>query len=150
MGAWRSAIAAALMLPGMAGAADAQTMRVPDEVRACACKEQLVSTLNGEVMSQSSAYEAKRQAFEALDKQVQTARPLVNVRNQAEIDDFKQLLTRRDEAADALADAANQGYADTVQRYNEAVSDYNASCAGKAFDPEMMAELKRTLSCAKP
>jgi hypothetical protein len=150
MGAWRSAIAAALMLSGVGRAADAQTVRGSDEVRACACKEQLVSTLNSEVMAQSSAYEAKRQAFEALDKQVQTARPLVNVRNQAEIDSFKQLLTRRDQAADALANAADQSYADTVQRYNEAVSDYNASCAGKAFDPEQMAELKRTLSCAKP
>jgi hypothetical protein len=150
MGAWRSAIAAALMLPGMAGAVAAQTVRASDEVRACACKEQLVSTLNSEVMSQSSAYEAKRQAFEALDKQVQTARPLINVRNQAEIESFKQLLTRRDAAADALAAAANQSYADTVQRYNEAVSDYNASCSNKAFDPEKMAELKRTLSCAKP
>jgi hypothetical protein len=150
MGAWRSVIAAALVLPGMAGAAAAQTMRVPDEVRACACKEQRVSSLNSEVMSQSSAYEAKRQAFEALDKQVETARPLVNVRNQADIENFKQLLTRRDAAADALADAANQSYADSVQRYNDAVADYNNSCAGKAFDPQMMAELKRTLTCAKP
>jgi hypothetical protein len=150
MGAWRNAIGASLMLSGMAGAAGAQAMRGFDEVKACACKEQLVSSLNGEVMSQSSAYEAKRQAFEALDKQVQTARPLVNVRNQTEIDSFKQLLARRDQAADALADAANQSYADTVQRYNDAVSDYNVSCSGKAFDPEVMAELKRTLACAKP
>jgi phage-related tail protein len=150
MGAWRKAISAALMLSGVVGVADAQTMRASDEVRACACKDQLVSTLNGDVLSQSRAYEAKRQAFEALDKQVQTSRPQVNVRNQAEIDSFKQLLARRDAAADALADAANQSYADTVQRYNEAVSDYNASCADKAFDPEQMAELKRTLSCAKP
>jgi hypothetical protein len=150
MGAWRSVIAAALLLSGAAGGADAQMGRASDEVKACACKEQLVSSLNTEVMSQSSAYEAKRQAFEALDKQVQTARSLVNVRNPAEIDNFKQLLTRRDAAADALADAANRSYAAAVQRYNEAVSDYNASCANKAFDPELMAELKRTLSCAKP
>jgi hypothetical protein len=147
MGAWRSVIAGALLLPCMAGPADAEAVRVSDEVRACACKDQLVSSLNGEVLAQSRAYEAKRQAFEALDKQVQTARPLVNVKNQADIESFKQLLSRRDEAANTLAEAANQSYAESVRRYNEAVSDYNASCADKAFDPEQMAELKRTLSC---
>jgi hypothetical protein len=146
MGAWRSVIAGALLLRCMAGPADAQA-RVSDEVKACACKYQLVSSLNGEVLAQSRAYEAKRQAFEALDKQVQTARPLVNVKNQADIESFKQLLSRRDEAANTLAEAANQSYAESVRRYNEAVSDYNASCAAKAFDPEQMDELKRTLSC---
>ena len=144
-------IAAALMLTGPIGAADAQkAMRDPEAIKTCLCKEQQVSDLNNELLSQSSAYEAKRQALEDLDKQVQTARPLVNVKNQAEIDSFKQLLARRDEAADALAAAANQSYAEAVKRYNDAVSDYNASCSSKAFDPDQVAEIKRSLSCAKP
>jgi hypothetical protein len=150
MGAWRATIAAALALPGLIGVAEAQTVRDPDEVRACLCKEQSVASLNGEVQAQSRAYEEKRQTFEALDKQAQASRSQVNVKNQGEIDAFKQLLERRDAAADALAGPANQSYADVVQRYNEAVSDYNGSCAGKAFDPKQLDEMKRTLSCARP
>jgi uncharacterized protein YukE len=122
----------------------------PDEVRACLCREQAVTTLNGEVQAQSRAYEEKRQSFETLDKQVQTSRPQVNVNNQADVDAFKRLLERRDEAADVLAGPATRSYAEAVQHYNQAVSDYNSTCAGRAFDPDQLAAQKRNLSCPKP
>jgi hypothetical protein len=150
MGGWRVAMAATLALAGPAGAAEAQVVRAPDEIRACLCKEQTVATLNGEVQAQSHAYEEKRQAFEALDKQVQTSRPRVNVNNPADVEAFKRLLERRDDAADVLAGAATQSYAAAVQRYNAAVAEYNGACAGKAFDQDQLAEQKRTLSCPKP
>jgi hypothetical protein len=147
MGARRIAMAAALALLGVIGPADAQTP-LSAELKACLCQEQSVSALNSEVQAQSRIYEEKRQGLEALDQQVQTSRGKVNVRNQAEIDAFKQLLQRRDEAADALAGPVTARYAEVVRRYNEAVADYNSVCAGKV--PEADAETKRTLSCAKP
>jgi phage-related tail protein len=148
--AWPIVVAAALALPCGAAPAAAQVVTSPDEIHACLCREQAVSTLNAEVQSQSRAYEEKRQSFEALDKQVQTSRPQVNVNNQADVDAFKRLLERRDEAADALAGPATRSYADAVQRYNQAVSEYNSSCAGRAFDPDQLAVQKRNLSCPKP
>lgn len=150
IGGWRAAIAAALALPGVTAPGAAQIVRALDEVRACLCKEESVSALNGEVQAQSRAYEEKRQTFEALDKQVQSTRPQVNVKSQADIDAFKQLLERRDEAADTLAGPATRSYTDAVRRYNEAVTDYNSACAGKSFDPDQLAQEKRTLACAKP
>jgi hypothetical protein len=149
IGGWRIVVAAALALPQLSAAAGAQVVRAPDEIRACLCKEQSVAELNGEVQSQSRAYEEKRQGFEALDKQVQTSRPQVNVNNQGDVDAFKRLLERRDEAADVLAGAATRSYAEAVQRYNQAVTDYNSNCAGKAFDPDQLATQKRSLSCPK-
>ena len=150
IGRLRIVVAAALVLPGWTATAQAQVVTSPDEIHACLCKEQSVATLNGEVQSQSRAYEEKRQGFEALDKQVQTSRPQVNVNSQADVDAFKRLLERRDEAADVLAGAATRSYADAVQHYNQAVSDYNANCAGRAFDPDQLATQKRNLSCPKP
>jgi hypothetical protein len=150
MRGWRSALIAALVLPVTAGAPAAQTARSGDEARACLCQEQLLSSLNNDVQAQSKAYEEKRQVFEALDKQVQTQRPQVNVKSQADIDAFKQLLERRDAAADALNGQATSSYADVVKRYNEAVAQYNNNCAGKAFDPDRLGQERRDLACPKP
>ena len=143
--------AAALISSAMIGAVAAQeVVRSPDAIHACLCQEQSVSTLNGEVQAQAKAYDDKRQTFQALDKEVQTGRAKVNVNNAADVDAFKRLLEQRDQAADALAGAATQSYADVVQRYNQAVASYNSSCAGKAFDPDEMAKVKQNLSCPKP
>ena len=150
-GGWRLAAVAAMILPGVAGRAGAQELvRSPEQIRDCLCRERSVAALNGDVQNQSHVYEDKRQAFQQLDKQVQAARPRVNVNNQADVDAFKRLLERRDAAADALAGDVTRSYADAVSRYNQAVVSYNGSCAGKAYDPDQLAELRRSLSCPKP
>jgi hypothetical protein len=149
-GGWRVGLAAALALLVAAGAAQAQVVRAPDEIRSCLCKERTVAALNGEVQAQSRAYETQRQDVDALDQSVETGRPQVNVNNPADVDAFKSLLERRDTAADALAGPVTKSYAEAVQRYNQAVADYNAACAGKAFDPDQLAAAKQTLSCPKP
>ena len=150
MRGWGFAFVGALALSSVADTAAAQAVRGGDEARACLCQEQLVSSLNADVQAQSRAYEEKRQAFEALDKQVQTARPQVNVKNQAEIDAFKQLLERRDAAADALNGQATSSYAEAVRRYNAAVTDYNNNCAGKPFDQDQLGQERHNLVCPKP
>ena len=149
--AGRAALAAALALYGTTGAARAQdVVRSPEQIRNCLCQERSVATLNNEVQAQSRAYEDRRQSFQALDRQVQSGRARVNVNSQAEIDAFKRLLERRDQAADVLAGEATRSYADAVTRYNQAVGTYNGACAGKSYDPDQLAELRRTLSCPKP
>ncbi len=148
-GAWP--VALVMALSATVGAAKAQdVVRSPDQIRRCLCQERTVAALNSEVQAQSRAYEDKRQNFLALDRQVQSSRPRVDVTSQDEIDAFKRLLERRDQAADALAGEATHSYADAVARYNQAVGAYNSACAGKAYDPDQLAELRRTLSCPKP
>jgi hypothetical protein len=149
IGRWRGVTVVALAVVGMSEPAAGQIVRQPDDVRACLCKEQAVATLNDQLQGESRAYEDKRRAFEALDKQVQTSRPQVNVSKPADVDAFKHLLEQRDDAADTLAGPATKSYADAVERYNQAVSDYNGTCAGKSFDADEMTQLKRTLSCSK-
>jgi hypothetical protein len=148
-GGWLG-LAAALTLTAAVGTAEAQVVRSPDEIRSCLCQEQSVAALNGEVQAQSHAYETQRQSFEALDKAVQSGRPQVNVNNPADVDAFKRLLEKRDAAADALAGPTTKNYADAVQRYNQAVADYNGACAGKSFDPDALAAVKKGLACPKP
>lgn len=147
-GGWQVGLAAALVVA--AGIAQAQVVRAPDEIRACLCKERAVAALNGEVQAQSRAYDTQRQDVDTLDRSVETGRPQVNVNDPADVDAFKSLLERRDAAADALAGPVTRSYAEAVQRYNQAVADYNAACAGKAFDPDQLTAAKQALSCPKP
>ncbi|HEX9489103.1 MAG TPA: hypothetical protein VF930_02390 [Stellaceae bacterium] len=149
-GRWQFGVTLWLTLSGAnAGAAAQELVRAPEQIRGCLCQERSVGALNAEVQTQSRAYEEKRQAFQALDKQVQTTRPSVNVADQADVDAFKRLLEQRDHAADVLASDATKSYSDAVARYNQAVAAYNGNCAGKAYDPDQLAELRRTLSCPK-
>ena len=149
-GRWQIGVTSWLMLSGVASGATAQELvRSPEQIRGCLCQERSVSALNSEVQAQSRAYEDKRQAFQALDKQVQSTRPTVNVAKQADVDAFKRLLDQRDRAADDLAGNATRTYSDAVSRYNQAVAAYNGSCAGKSYDPDQLAEMRRTLSCPK-
>lgn len=149
-GRWQIGVTLWLALCSAAAGAPAQELvRAPDQIRGCLCQERSVGTLNSEVQAQSRAYEDKRQTFQSLDKQVQTTRPTVNVANQGDVDAFKRLLDQRDRAADDLASNATKSYSDAVARYNQAVAAYNGNCAGKSYDPDQLAELRRTLSCPK-
>ncbi len=148
-GCWAVLIAAPSLSILAAAAAAQQVERSPQAIESCLCMEQSVAQLNAQVQAQSRAYEDKRQAFQALDSQVQASRPQVNVNNQSDVDSFKRLLEKRDEAADALAGSATSGYAEAVARYNEAVASYNAQCAGKAYDPDQLAQVKSALNCPK-
>ena len=148
-GPWQIGVTSWLLLSGVGGAAAQELVRAPDQIRSCLCQERSVGALNSEVQAQSRAYEDKRQAFQALDKQVQTTRPTVNVAKQGDVDAFKRLLEQRDRAADDLASNATKTYSDAVSRYNQAVASYNGACAGKSYDPDQLAEMRRTLSCPK-
>lgn len=145
------AAAAVLLAPWAVGTASAQqVLHAPDQIRACLCEQQSVKTLAEVVQQQSRVYEQRRQALEALDKEVSTKRPQVNVANQSDVDAFKHLLDERDAAADSFAGEVTQTYADAVRRYNQAVSTFNANCSGKAYDPQVLAQVQNNLSCPKP
>src|SRR6266853_213562 len=116
-GRWQIGVTLWLMLSGAIPSATAQELvRAPEQIRGCLCQERSVGALNAEVQTQSRGYEEKRQAFQALDQQVRTTRPLVNVANPADVDAFKRLLERRDHAADALASDATKSYSEAVAR----------------------------------
>jgi uncharacterized protein YukE len=139
------ALAAAPLAP--AGAQE--VLHAPDAIRSCLCQEQAVSTLSDEVLQRNRAYEEQRKMVEDLDNKVRTQRPEVNVSNAADVDAFRQLLDQRDKAADTFAGDTTRNYSDAVGRYNQAVNSFNNGCAGKAYDPEVLAEVRK-LTCPKP
>jgi hypothetical protein len=136
---------------GSAGPASAQeVLHAPDAIRSCLCQEQSVSALAAQVLQQNGVYEERRKSLEALNEQVRTQRPQVNVNDPQAVDAFKRLLDQRDQAADAFAGPVTHGYADEVAHYNQTVAAFNSQCGGKAYDPEVLAQVRSNLSCPRP
>ena len=140
-----------LALTALAGpAARAQAPAVissPQEVAACLCLEQSVSSLATEVLARNRIYEEKRQALEQLEQQISEMRQKMNVNDVAQVDAFRQLLDRRNAAQAEFADQVTPEYAALVERYNRRVSDFNTQCGSRAYDPAALASVRANLSC---
>jgi hypothetical protein len=119
----------------------------PQEVAACLCLEQSVSSLANEVLARNRIYDEKRQALEQLEQQVSDMRQRINVNDIAQVDAFRNLLDRRNAAQTEFANQVTPEYAALVERYNRTVSQFNTQCGTRAYDPSVLASVRTTLSC---
>lgn len=150
--AWRFlAIAIGAVGAGLAaGGAQAQmVISSPREIAACLCLEQTTIDLQAEVDLQRQVYEASRREFESLSDQAEARKAQMNVNDYAEIVAYRELLAKRDAAEIALKVELMPTYAAVVARYNQAVQSYNASCGGRSYAPEALAEVRKNLYCPK-
>jgi hypothetical protein len=145
------AAAAALLVPALLTTAQAQVvLHSPAEIGSCLCLQQSVAALDAQVAQRRQAHEQSRQELEALEAEVRAQRSQIDVNNFDQIQAFKHLLDQRDKAASNFAGDATASYADAVGRYNEAVNRFNATCAGKAYDEAVLAQVRTGLSCPAP
>jgi restriction endonuclease len=129
--------------------ARAQTVSDPNAIRSCLCEEQFVLGLQDSVNQHRQVLESSQKSQASLANQVDTKRAQINVYDNAEVDAFKQLLRKRDEAI-AATEAATQNYDDTANRYNQSVASYNSHCAGRTYDENVLHRVQATLACPRP
>ena len=121
----------------------------PGTIGYCLCQEQSLAKLLDAVQEHKQDYDNGQKALASLDSELATRRPAVNVYNDADVQAYKDLLQRRDDAAAAFANATAT-YNVSVNRYNEARGEYNARCAGVSFDQTVYNTVRANLSCPKP
>lgn len=137
---------------GLLGSAPAQAQGVttaPPAVAQCLCAQRDVSILGREMRQSKRHNEQVHRDLAALSREVEDARARVNTDNRSDIEAFRALLQRRDEAAGGTAQE-DARYADAVARYNAAVERNNAACVGRLFDPEEVEAVKANLVCPRP
>jgi hypothetical protein len=144
-GVW---VIGALSLAGATLAA-AQVVSDPNAIRSCLCQQQFVVTLQDGVAARRQVLESSQRSQASLANQVDTRRAQINVYNSAELDAFKQLLQQRDDAMAATV-AATGSYDELAERYNQSVAAYNASCAGRSYDGDVLRQVQATLACPRP
>ena len=149
-GRWGVIAIGALALAGSFAPAKAQEMLVsPAAVAACLCQEQSVATLSNEVANGHRAYEERRREIDDLNLRVDQGRDRVNVNNPSEVEAYKQLLDRRDQAQARFSDEVAPNYAALVARYNQAVGTFNGSCSGKSYESRALAQARSNLVCPR-
>ncbi len=147
---WRRLVIALASTAGIAAPAEAQTLlKSPEQITHCLCQNQLVDDLKAALDQQWQLYEESRQRYAALEGQADAVRPRMNVHDRDAIESFQRLLDERDAARLAFENEATPAYAAAVERYNSAVTDYDASCAGTVFDPVVLTEVQRNLYCPR-
>jgi hypothetical protein len=146
----KSFVFTAALLGGLSGGtAWAQPVTTsPRAVAACLCSQDAVAQLQGSVQEARRIYGERRQVAQSLSRQVDQARGRVDVNNQADIESFRNLLARRDEAERAYQEQG-PAVSEVVARYNNAVAGVNSNCTGKLFDPEELQATRQTLSCPR-
>jgi hypothetical protein len=151
----RGVVIRALSLAGMAlawvGPAGAQgVIKDPGAVGACLCQQQNMIALLDTLHERQQNYESSQKALASLDSELEARRARMDIYNDADVQAYKQLLQRHDDAAAAFAGEVTESYNAAIERYNQALAGYNGSCAGKSFDQTVYNSVQATLSCPKP
>jgi hypothetical protein len=124
-----------------------QILHAPEEIRACLCREQSVSALAAAVKEARQSYDERQKEVQSLAQRADEARQRLDAANLADRAAFAQLLDSRDAASDHFAADVVPRYNDLVRRYDDTVTAYNRDCAGKAYDPEILPQVRASLAC---
>lgn len=129
--------------------ASAQVVSDPTVIRSCLCEQQFVTSLQDTVTARRQALESSQRSEASLNNQVATRRAQINVFDSAELNAFKTLLQQRD-AAQAATVTATQSYDGAATAYNQAIDGYNAHCAGRTYNDDVLRQVRATLACPRP
>lgn len=126
-----------------------EAIKDPGAIAQCLCARETLHTLFDAVQERRHNYESSRASLASLNDELATRRSRMNIYDDQQIDAYKALLQRRDNAAASFAGDVTEKYRAAVARYQAAYSKYNADCAGKSFDQAAYDKVKAALSCPK-
>jgi hypothetical protein len=132
------------------GAAEAQVPVSPSEsaeIAACLCLDQAVKTLRADMDTKNQALNAATQRLAELDAQLAREKPQVNANNPDSVARYKALLERRDAAYRQSIGAVHVDATRATARYNVRVNEYNARCANRPFNSDLVARAQVNLVC---
>jgi len=141
---------AAAVLASLTPPVSAQVINDPTLIRSCLCEQDMVAGLRDAVQERQQNYDQSQKALASLTNQAATRRAQINVYDEGEIQAYKQLLAQRDAAQTAFAGDVTGSYDVAVKRYNDAVANYNARCAGRSYDQNVVTQVRLSQSCPKP
>jgi len=140
-------VGAGLLVLAAPGAARAQMSSDPAEITACLCQQQGVATLSADMSAKTQALAAARQHVADLDAQLLQARGHIDVNNASSEEQYKALLSQRDQAYQASIGPVVGEADQATSRYNAHVNQYNTQCASRTFNADVMAQLQAHLTC---
>ena len=117
------------------------------EVANCVCLRQAVDVLGRDMAARQQALEQTRQELARIDGELESERARMNVNDPAWVARFRQLLERRDALFRNSTGAEIAAVRAAVDRYNARVNEFNARCANRPTNPELLRRIQPTLRC---
>ena len=120
------------------------------EIATCLCLHRDVGALSAELAARHQAYDAAQGEVARFDAQLEQARAGVDVNDPRSVAQFRQLLERRDAAFTRQRGAVFDALSSATERYNARIGEYNARCANRPQNAELVARVEATLICPAP
>jgi len=134
----------------LAPAAEAQAPPEVAEISACLCLHRAIDARSAGMTENRHAYDRVHSELTALDSQLERERAGMDVNDPQSVARFRQLLARRDALFQRSTGPLAADLSAAIGRYNATVSEYNARCANRPRDPDLLARVQATLSCPAP
>jgi hypothetical protein len=110
-------------------------MPPPGSGTGCWCLKQAVDDTHTDLATKQGALSAAQAQLSQIDSQLAQARATEDVNNPQSVAQFRQLLAQRDTAFKQSNGEIVAVVQAATARYNQAVADYNNSCAGRPLPP---------------
>lgn len=121
-----------------------------DETARCLCLNRDINALRVNLAATQQHYQAVKDELAELDARLDRERGQMDVNNPQSVAQFRELLARRDALFRRSTGPEFTTYSEATARYNARVNEYNAQCANRPQDPDIVARLTPTLACPPP
>jgi hypothetical protein len=153
--AWRGGLVlAASLLAGTGSAQPQSETSAPGtvlnslyDIGQCLCLEREIATREADLTARRQAYEALARQIADSQAAIARERPRVDVDSQYSVDSFKQQLDQLDALKERQAQTALPDYQAAVAGYNGRVAQYTQRCSGHPLDPAAADKVRGNLVC---
>ena len=117
------------------------------EIATCLCLGQAVAALSADMSAKQRSYAAVRDEVARLDARLERERAGMDVNDPQSVARFRQMLEQRDAAYRRSTGLVTGDLSSVIERYNSRINEYNARCANRPRDPELLGRVQERLSC---
>jgi hypothetical protein len=121
-----------------------------DEIAACLCLQQALDASRADMNGRRQAYLTAQSEVAQIDAQLQSERARMDVNNPQAVAQFRQLLERRDAAFRRSSALAGDDLHGATERYSAHANEFNARCANRPRNPDLLRAVEATLTCPRP
>jgi hypothetical protein len=117
------------------------------EIARCLCLRQDMDALGADTAAKRVAYDRVRGELDRIDAELQQERATTDVNNPEAVARFRQKLAQRDALFQRSTGPVAGDLTGATTRYNDNVNEYNARCANRPRNPDLLAQVQATLTC---
>lgn len=116
-------------------------------IAGCLCAQRRLQGLHQAAAEANRAFKEARIRLDELNRRMSAGNAAVDVNDPAQVDAQRALVEADERSTARLQNTLLPAAQAAVDRYNKAVGDYNAACAGRLMDRAAFAAVSQTLAC---